>query len=58
MICALVDWGLVYVFVPWYWWLCWQEYRKRGRAQGEGMGAFVAGADVTDKEDKAFRYTT
>jgi MFS family permease len=48
----------VYVFTPYYWWLCWRENRKRDSLQGEGMGAFVAGADITDKEDKAFRYTT
>ena len=58
VICALVDWGLVYIFIPWYWWMCWRENRQRDSEQGEGMGAFTAGLDVTDKEDKAFRYTT
>ncbi|KAF7194098.1 putative transporter [Pseudocercospora fuligena] len=60
VICALVDWGLVYVFIPWYWWLCWRDNKKRDRDQGEGqgMGAFTAGADITDKQDKNFRYTT
>lgn len=58
VICALVDWGLVYFVIPWYWWLCSRENKKRDREQGEGMGAFVAGADVTDKDDRSFRYTT
>ena len=58
VICALVDWGLVYVFIPWYWWLCWSENRNRDKTEGEGMGAFQAGLDITDKEDKSFRYTT
>ncbi|KAK4631520.1 hypothetical protein CLAFUW4_03435 [Fulvia fulva] len=58
VICALVDWGLVYVFIPWYWWLCWRENRERDRQTGEAIATFVAGADMTDKQDKGFRYTT
>ncbi|KAK4505389.1 hypothetical protein PRZ48_003352 [Zasmidium cellare] len=58
VICALVDWGLVYVFIPWYWWLCYRENKKRDRQQGQDIVSFIAGADVTDKEDKSFRYTT
>lgn len=60
VICALVDWGLVYVFIPWYWYLCWRDNKTRDhdQLQGEVRGAFVAGADVTDKQDKSFRYTT
>ncbi|KAF2772952.1 pantothenate transporter [Teratosphaeria nubilosa] len=58
VICALVNWCLVYVIIPYYWWTCKRENRKRDRMHGEGMVQFVAGTDVTDKEDKAFRYTT
>lgn len=60
VICALVDWGLVFLFVPLYWWLCWSDNKRRDEAQGESqvMDNFVAGADVTDKEDRSFRYTT
>lgn len=58
VICALVDWGLLYVFVPAYWWICWRENRKRDRTHSQGVVEFTPGADVTDKEDKAFRYTT
>ncbi|PIA99000.1 putative transporter [Cercospora beticola] len=60
VICALVDWGLVYVFIPSYWYLCWRDNRVRNRLQcdeAESM-RFIEGADVTDKEDKSFRYTT
>ena len=56
VICALVDWGLIYVFIPWYWWLCWSENRKRDRLHA--TGGFLAGSDVTDRQDKTFRYTT
>ena len=58
VICALVDGGLVYVFIPWYWWLCWNENRRRDAMDGEAMGAFQAGLDSTDKTDLSFRYTT
>lgn len=60
VVCALVDWALVYVFIPWYWWVCWRDNRRREKVQGEseGMGAFLAGVDVTDRQDERFRYTT
>lgn len=58
VICALVDWGLLYVFVPAYWWICWRENRLRDKTHSQGPVEFTPGADVTDKEDKAFRYTT
>lgn len=59
VICALVDWGLVYLVVPSYWYLCWRDNRQREREAGDGIGGgFEEGADRTDKEDRSFRYTT
>lgn len=58
VICALVDWSLVYVFVPSYWWLCWRDNKQRDKLAADSVGVFVPGEDVTDKQDKSFRYTT
>ena len=58
VICALVDWGLVYVVISWYWWLCRSENRRRDKTQREGVGAFQVALDVTDKTDLSFRCTT
>lgn len=35
--------------------LCRCENKKRDQVEGEGMCAFVVGADVADKEDKSIR---
>lgn len=60
VVCSIVAWVVLYPVMGYYWWLNTQENKRRD-ALLEGQGvvrAYVAGEDVTDKEDLTFRYTT
>jgi hypothetical protein len=59
VICSIVAWALLYPVMIWYWWLNSTENKRRDQLQAQtDLGHYVAGEDVTDKEDLTFRYTT
>jgi hypothetical protein len=62
VVTAIVTWVLLIATISAWWVLCQRENRKRDAradmdAQSTQMTESVVGMDLTDKQDKAFRYS-
>ena len=55
VVTAIVDWCLFIVVVTAYWAFCYLENRKRDRESTDDVQQFDT-TDITDKEDRLFRY--
>ncbi|KAL4895504.1 major facilitator superfamily domain-containing protein [Aspergillus ambiguus] len=58
VVTAIVTWCLLFVVTGLYWYICASDNKKRDQelAQGIAGDEIRPGADVTDKEDRSFRY--
>ncbi|KAG2417292.1 hypothetical protein HFD88_008511 [Aspergillus terreus] len=58
VVTAIVTWCLLFVVTGLYWYICARENNKREQELAQGIVGeeIPAGADVTDKEDRSFRY--
>lgn len=59
VVTAIVTWCLLFVVIGAYWWICARENRLRDQERemaGEDADVGLVGEDVTDKQDRNFRY--
>lgn len=58
VVTAIVTWCLLFVVTGLYWYICARDNNKRELELAQGIVGeeIPAGADVTDKEDRSFRY--
>ena len=56
---SLAAWGILVALMGWYWFAGERENKKRDNLESEGsVSLYEPGADVTDKQDLTFRYST
>ena len=54
-----MSWALIIaIIIPWNWWVVARRNSLRDKNYGQYKEPFVVEEDLTDRQNKSFRYTT